>query len=109
MAKKKPWYKPQFRNRKKKTVGQRTFVDVIYLEKEKNDEGVESLYATCTCGWRSNEEAKTILKVAMQAKEHASTGLCRLRQHDLNRIPEYEILGEIDVEDIPDAPADNLA
>lgn len=71
------------RKRTKPTTGQLALVDIIYMDKTKNDEGVEILFATCTCGgWMSSEDAKTITQIAHEAKAHAQESGHQLRKHD---------------------------
>ena len=77
-------YKPQKRSNQKPTVGQREFINVVYMEKETIDDR-KNVYAVCTCGnWRSSPEATTFGKIGKEAREHvlASEGKCQLRQHD---------------------------
>jgi len=90
MAKKhnKKWYRPQKRERLRETVGKLEFVDVVYMAKERDEDGVEQVYATCTCDqWRSSPEATTIQKVALEAKAHVQAGPCVFRPHSPDQNP----------------------
>lgn len=82
LKKKHRFRKPQIRIRQKETVGRLELVDVVYMDKEVDDEGTTQIFAACTCGdWRSSPEATTIAKVAMEAKAHVEAGPCMFRQH----------------------------
>ena len=97
MAKKhnKKWYKPQRRDRLKETVGKLEFVDVVYMEKEVDEDGKTQIFATCTCGdWRSSPEATTIQKVAMEAKAHVQAGPCVFRPHSPDQNPYINGIGD---------------
>lgn len=95
----KKWYKPQNRNRLKKTVGQLKLIDVVVLAKEKTDDG-ENIFAACSCGWRSSSEATTLVKVGREAKEHVNAGECRLAHHtdDEVGLVDQIFAGETDTE-----------
>lgn len=84
MAKKHKGYKPQIRKKQKDTVGRIDLVeiDVIYMDREKDADGVQQVFAACTCGnWRSSSEAKTFGKIGTEAKEHVEATGHQLRQH----------------------------
>ena len=91
--------KPQIRKRQKPTTGRVEFTDVVYLEREKDENGKEQVFAVCTCNkWRSSPEATTITKVGLEAKKHVdeSDGKCRLRNHSVpvTGIAEMELTEE---------------
>ena len=85
--------KAQVRKRTKATVGKREFQDVVYLEKEMDENGVVQIVGMCTCDkWHSSKEATTITKVALEAKKHVESGPCTFRPHAVD--PEDEDLAE---------------
>lgn len=98
-------YVPQQRKKLKKTVGQLEIVDVVYMSKEVDDDGVTQIFAACTCEkWRSSPEATTITKVALEAKEHVQNGPCMFRQHQPDENP-YQRGIMLDPDDDADADA----
>lgn len=83
MAKKHKNWKPQARKNTKPTSGKLEFVDVIYIEKERQSDGTENIYAICTCNeWRSSPEADTFLKIGKEAKAHVQETGHQLRSHE---------------------------
>lgn len=75
--------KIQIRKRTKPTTGKLTFVDVVYMDREKNADGVTELFSACTCDkWRSSSEAKTITAIAKEAKQHILESGHTFRKHD---------------------------
>lgn len=84
MAKKHKGYKAQVRKKQKETVGhiELVEVDVIYMDREKDEDGEQQVFASCTCGnWRTSPEAKTFGKIGTEAKQHVEETGHQLRQH----------------------------
>ena len=82
MAKKHKGYKPQQRKRLKPTVGQLQLVDVIYMDRERDEDGKWQVFSACSCGtWRSEKGLTSIQKVAMAGKAHAEETGHQLRFH----------------------------
>lgn len=91
MAKKHKTYKPQRRSKLKPTTGQLILTDVLYMDREKDEEGKYQVYSACTCGkWRSSKGLTSIQKVALEAKAHADETGHRLRFHQEDGKSEFE-------------------
>jgi hypothetical protein len=92
------------RKRLKKTTGELQFVDVIYMQRERDENGDMQLVAVCTCEkWHSSPEATTIMKVAMEAKAHAESGPCILRPHNPEDVLPYkDVVPKEDLDEVQD-------